>query len=183
VTINSVLFQNVSYVREPALLSVGKSQNYQSLADYLATQESSSTSVASSQSVDQVSLALDKVAAKLFNEVAALTADTIKENPEFQNDYVLAIIDDGQTREARVYSRAEILASFEGTEEEKASLAKSLAENPLLTYSSAANLPPSSESQAAQTLTEKVNGFLNTNSKLLDTLEKYGYSPFQVEEG
>ncbi|MDR1578176.1 MAG: hypothetical protein LBT86_08145 [Deltaproteobacteria bacterium] len=178
-SINSVLYQSYSYVREPALLGVGRGDNYQSLADYLAAD---STTSASTQVSDQVDLALDQVASKILNEIAALTADTIKENPEFQDDYVLAIIDDGQSREARVYSRAEILAAFEGTEEEKAQLAQSLDEKPLLTYASAENLPASSDSAAAQDLTEKVNSFLKNNQKLLNMLDKYGYNPFSVTE-
>ncbi|MDR1873160.1 MAG: hypothetical protein LBS60_14780 [Deltaproteobacteria bacterium] len=177
-TINSVLFN--SYLREPALLQVGSAQNYQSLADYLASEEE--TSSAATAITDQVNLALDKVAGKMVTEVAALTAEVIGDNPEFQNDYVLAIIDDGTTREARVYSRADILAAFEGTEEEKAKLEQSLAENPLLTYTSAAILPPSSDSEAAQSLSEKVNSFLTANKKLLDMLKSYGYDPFSVTE-
>ncbi|MDR0548952.1 MAG: hypothetical protein LBI10_06025 [Deltaproteobacteria bacterium] len=180
-TINSVLFQNVSYLREPALLNVGKSQNYEALANYLTGQDSATTTTTASSATDQVDLALDKVSDKLLTEVAALTAIVIGDNPEFQNDYVIAIIDNGQTREARVYSRAEILASFEGTEAEKEALSQSLAENPLLTYSSTENLPATSENSAAVALAEKVNSFLTTNGKLLDTLEKYGYNPFAVE--
>ncbi|MDR2142675.1 MAG: hypothetical protein LBR11_13000 [Deltaproteobacteria bacterium] len=177
-SINSVLFQNSSYVREPALLGVDRSRNYESLAEYLTGQQSAATTAASAQTLDQVDLALDKVSDKMLSEIAALTAEVIKDNPEFQSDYVLAIIEDGQNRQARVYSRAEILASFEGTEEEKAQLAQSLAENPLLTYSSAANLPQSSESPAALALAEKINSFLSSNEKLLNTLDKYGFNPF-----
>jgi hypothetical protein len=158
---------------------VGQTDSYQSLADYLGAE---STTSASATVTDQVDLALDKVAQKIIEEIAALTAETIKENPEFQEDYVVAIIDDGQNREARVYSRAEILAAFEGTEEEKAKLAQSLDENPLLTYSSADNLPATSDNAAAQDLADKINGFLKTNGKLLNTLNSYGYNPFATEE-
>jgi hypothetical protein len=180
-TINSVLFQNNAYLREPALLEIGRSQNYQSLADYLSSQESQETSAG--QAADKVDLALDKVAGKMLSEVAALTAEVIKDYPEFQNDYVLAVIDGGNgSREARVFSRAEILASFEGSETEKAQLAESLAKNPLIFYTSAENLPASSQSEAAQSLQTKVSGFLSSNQKLLDMLSKYGFNPFETAE-
>ena len=62
--------------------------------------------------------------------MASVTAATIKEFPELDDDYVIVLVDDGQTREARVYSRKDILDNFEGTEAEKAALEKQLKENP-----------------------------------------------------
>ncbi|MDR1084480.1 MAG: hypothetical protein LBP22_06365 [Deltaproteobacteria bacterium] len=177
--INSVLFNNTSYVREPALLGIERGRSYESLADYLAAD---GTSTANTQLTDQVDLSLGKISGKMLTELAAAAAEVIRDFPEFQDDYVLAVIEEGSSRQARVYSRAEILASFEGTEAERAELAKSLAQNPLLFYSSAKDLPESSDSEAAGLLSQKANSFLATNQKLLDTLSKYGYSPFQTSE-
>ncbi|MDR1166222.1 MAG: hypothetical protein LBO66_10250 [Deltaproteobacteria bacterium] len=177
-SVNSILYSQSYWNSEPALLRVGsKEDNYASLANYLNNEESLSE-VSSSQS-DQVDLALDKVQNRVVSDLASLTAETILEYPEFQNDYLLAIIDgEGDKREARVYSRQEIVESSNGTDEEKKAMYEALAKEPLLAYSSSEGLPASSTGEAATKLADKVNAFLTTNEKLLDLLDTYGFNPF-----
>ena len=179
-TINSILFAQ-AILREPALLSVGaKENNYESLAAYLA-QESETSSASASRASDTVDLSLDKVATKLITDLAQLTADTIAKYPEFQNDYVLAIVDtESGEREARVYSREELAEAASETEEEKEAMLEALAKEPLVVYSSADGLPPTSETAAAKDLLGKAANFLSDNEKLLNLLDTYGYNPFDA---
>jgi hypothetical protein len=180
VSINSILFTQSYLNREPALLSVGtKKNNYESLEAYL-TQDDQLSAYTTSQASDTVDLALDRVSSKIITEMAGLTAETIAKYPDLKDDYVLTVIEteDGQ-REARVYSREEIVQSSGGTEEEKEKLRQSLAKNPLVVFSSAEGLPPSFDSEAAQELSKKVNAFLTTNEKLLQLLDTYGFNPFE----
>jgi hypothetical protein len=122
VPINSILFNANSSLREPALLNLDKSRNYESLASYLAGEETSETNVS-----DKVDLALDKVSGKIISELAAITADTIGDYPELGDDYVVAIIDGAGGREVRVYSRQEILEASNLPEDKKNELAEQLA--------------------------------------------------------
>ncbi|MDR1041207.1 MAG: hypothetical protein LBR80_13790 [Deltaproteobacteria bacterium] len=180
-SINSILYTQGFIQREPALLNVGtKQNNYESLESYLIQDQELST-YSGSKATDTVDLALDRVSSKVITEIAGLTAETIREHPEFKDDYVLAIIDaeDG-TREARIYSREDIVASSGGTDAEKEALRQSLAKNPLAVFTSAEGLPGSSEGEAAQKLSKKVNEFLATNGKLLDMLDNYGFNPFEA---
>jgi hypothetical protein len=156
---------------------VGQKQNsYDSLATYL---ESDSTLSSASVATDKVDLALDKVSSKMISELASLCAETIVDHPEFQDDYVLAIVDDGSgNREARVYSREEIVQNYE-TEEEKAAALEALKKEPLVVFSSSVGIPESSDSEAAKELQEKVTKFLTTNEELLNLLDTYGYNPFE----
>ena len=178
-SINPILYSQTILNREPALLSVGTKQNsYESLATYLANDEDLATSKDSS--LDKVDLALDKVSSKMITELASLVAETIVDHPEFQDDYVLAIVDDGSgNREARVYSREAIVESYGGTEEEKEKARETLKKEPLVVFSSAEGLPASSDSAAATELLEKVEKFLTSNEKLLNLLDTYGYNPFE----
>lgn len=180
-SINSILFTQ-TYLREPALLNVGtKENNYESLASYLSLDSALSSAVTSSYGTDTVDLSLNKVATKLITDLAELTADTIAKYPEFQTDYVLAIVDtENGEREARVYSREELIEATATTEEEKEAMREALAKEPLLVYSSAENLPASSETPAAQDLLAKVENFLADNQKLLNLLDTYGYNPFDA---
>ncbi|MDR2387895.1 MAG: hypothetical protein LBE80_09980, partial [Deltaproteobacteria bacterium] len=141
-SINSILFSTNSSLREPALLNVGKTDSYDSLANYLAAEESSASAI-----TDKVDLAMDQVAGKIISELASITANTIGDYPDLADDYVVAIIDGAEGREVRVYSRQEFLVATEGTVEEKAALAEQLAKQPLIAYSSAEGLPETSESE------------------------------------
>jgi hypothetical protein len=174
VSINSILFSN-SNVQKPILLDLGKTGNYESLATLLAQDETTSTSSAT----DKVDIALDKVAGKIITELAEITAEAIGDYPELADDYVVAIIDGAEGREVRVYSRNDIVESTGGTEEEKAALKEKLAKQPLLAYTSSKDLPESSQTEASQTLAEKISQFLKTNEKLIDMLDKYSFNPFQ----
>jgi hypothetical protein len=180
VSINSILYAQGLYPREPALLKVGTRPNtYESLEAYLS-QDSELSSASATTAAYTVDLALDRVASKIITELAALTAETIGDHPDFKDDYVLTIIDSGDGgREARVYSREEIVESSGGTSEEKAALRQSLAKSPLVVVSSAEGLPESSDSEAARGLAKKVNEFLTTNEKLMDLLDSYGFNPFK----
>ena len=176
-SINSILF-NLSYgVREPILLNLGKTSgsNYDSLADYLA-QESTA---ASDATTDKVDLALDKVKSKMVTELASITADAIGDYPELADDYVLAVIGSGSSREVRVWSREALVEASGGTDEEKEKLRQQLAKNPLMAFESAEGLPASDSSEGAAALAEKAGAFLKTNEKLLTLLGKYGYDPFE----
>jgi hypothetical protein len=178
-SINSILFQSTYGVREPVLLNLGKTtgSNYDNLADYLAQESSASTTAVS----DKVDLALDKVKDKMVSELASITAEAIGDYPELADDYVLAVIDTGDSRSVRVWSREEIIELGGGTEEEKAQRREQLAANPLLFYDSAELLPDTTATQGAAALAEKADAFLKTNDKLLTLLGKYGYNPFSDE--
>ena len=184
-SINNLLFsvQNMS----PAMLSVGagKTQNYGNLSELSSslwgtnsTNGSNGTSSLNGNSAtDTVSLAYKNVGSKMVTDMAAVTADAIKKFPELDKDYVIAIVDDGTTREARVYRRSEILENYGGTDEEKAALAKQLESNPLMVFNNANGLPPSSSDKASQYLSSELNTFLKTNSKTFDSLDKAGFDP------
>lgn len=181
-SINNLLFsvQNMS----PAMLSVGagKTQNYSNLAELSSslwgdsTSNSSSTS-SSNSATDTVSLAYKNVGNKMVSDMASVTADAIKKYPDLDKDYVIAIIDDGTTREARVYRRSDILDNYGGTDEEKAALEKQLDANPLMVFNNANGLPPTASDKGSQYLSEQLNSFLKTNSKTFDSLDKAGYDP------
>lgn len=182
-SINNLLFsvQNMS----PAMLNVGagKTQNYSNLAELSGLWGDSNSSSSSTSGLngygatDSVSLTYKKIGDKMINDMAGITADVIKQYPELDGDYVIAIIDDGKTREARVYSRSEILDNFEGTKEEKEKLKAQLDKDPLMVFNSASGLPDSAKDAGSQQLAKKINEFLNTNSKSLDVLDKAGYDP------
>lgn len=183
-SINNLLFsvQNMS----PAMLGVGsgadKAQNYNNLAQLsgLLSENNSSgllNGLGSNKTTDTVSLTYNNIGNKIVSDMASVTAATIKEFPELDDDYVIVLVDDGQTREARVYSRKDILDNFEGTEAEKAALEKQLKENPLMVYNNASGLPETKNSQAYKTLQARLNEFLSTNKKTLDVLDKAGYDP------
>lgn len=177
-SINSILFAANSSLREPALLNLDKSQNYDSLASLLANEET-----APSLMNDKVDLAMDKVAGKIITELASITADAIGDYPELADDYVMAIIDKPSGREVRVYSRQELIESGDKTDEEKKAMAEQLAKEPLVAFSSDEGLPPPSESAGSLALANKVNQFLKINAKLLDNLDKYGFNPFKALMG
>ncbi len=188
-SINNVLFsiQNMA----PALLNVGggsKSNNYDSLAainsSLFGTNNSSTNSLLNSiglgngsSTSDKVSLNYKNIGDKIVSDMASVTAQTIKEFPELDKDYVIAIIDDGTSREARVYSRSEILANFEGTEKERKALEAQLAANPLMVFPNGNGLPETSSDKASQALADNLNEFLKKNDKNLNTLVKAGYDP------
>ncbi|MDR1545351.1 MAG: hypothetical protein LBU12_01255 [Deltaproteobacteria bacterium] len=175
-SINSILFSASHGLQEPILLNVGsKSNNYESLATYLAQQDQTSETT---QTTDKVDLALEQVAGKIVTELAGLTAQAIGDHPELADDYVLAVIDSPGGREVRVYSRQEIVDAYEGTEAEKAALLEQLTKEPLVAYDSAESLPATSQGEGYQDLAAKANAFLKTNAKLLDMLDKYGFNPF-----
>jgi hypothetical protein len=178
-SINSILFQNTYGVREPALLNIDKSTNYDSLSNWLTQETSAATTTAAT---DKVDLALDRVAGKLITDLAAVTASAIGDYPELADDYVLVVIDGEGGREARVYSRDELVESGGGTDEEKAARRAALDKNPLVLLSSAEGLPASSQSEGAAALAERAGAFLKTNSKLLDLMTKYGVNPFRQAE-
>lgn len=182
-SINNLLFsvQNMS----PAMLNVGagKTQNYSNLAEMAGlwgengSSSNSSSSLNGYGATDSVSLTYKKIGDKMVNDMASITANVIKQYPDLDGDYVIAIVDDGKTREARVYSRSEILDNFEGTKEEKEKLKAQLDKNPLMVFNSASGLPDSAKDAGSQQLAKKINEFLSTNSKSLDVLDKAGYDP------
>ncbi len=193
-SVNNILYsvQNMA----PAMLSVGglsKGVNYDGLAainsQLFGTSGASNSLVnsllggdssngAASLSGDKVSLNYKSIGNKIISDMAGVTAETIKQFPELDKDYLIAIIDDGSGgREARVYSRAEILANFDGTEQEKKALEKELAQNTLMVFGNGKGLPESSESRGAQALANNLNAFLRKNDKNLNTLVKAGYDP------
>ncbi len=174
-SINSLLFtvQNMA----PAMLGVGvgKAQNYANLSELMNTLGGDSSSTASAS--DTVNLTYKNIGQKVVSDLAGVAAQTIKEFPDLDKDYVIAIVDDGSTREARVYRRSDILDNFTGTDEEKASLQKQLDENPLMVFSSANGLPETTADASSQALAQNINAFLKANAKTLDVLDKAGFDP------
>lgn len=182
-TINNLLFsvQNMS----PALLSigVGKAQNYNNLAELSSLWNTSTdggtnlSDLYGTSTTDKVSLTYQNIGNQIINDMAAVTAGVIKEYPSLDNDYVIAIVDDGVSREAKVYSRKTILDNYTGTEAEKAALKQQLEQNPLMVFSNNSGLPDSATDTGSQKLAANINSFLKTNSKTLNTLDKAGYDP------
>ena len=182
-SINNLLFsiQNMS----PAMLSVGvgKTQNYNNLADLssglLGNSSSSSSNglLGTNSATDTVSLTYKKIGDQIVNDLASATASTIKEYPDLDGDYVIAIVDNGSSREARVYKRSDILDNFEGSDKEKEALKKQLETNPLMVFSSASGLPDSSSDPACQKMAANLNEVLKTANKTLNTLSNAGYDP------
>ncbi len=178
-SVNSLLYsiQNMT----PIMFSVGtsKTQNYSNLAELFSDQSSeSSNSLLSGIQSDTVSLTYDSIGQQIITDMAEITASAIKEFPNLDDNYVVAVIDDGESREARVYLRSEILENFAGTEEEQAELNESLTDNSLVVFNNDTGLPATSEDIGAQSLAADLNTFLNTNSKTLGTLNNAGYDPF-----
>jgi hypothetical protein len=128
-----------------------------------------------------VTLAYQGIGKKVISEMAALTAEAIRAEPSLDNDYLIALIDNGSTREARVYRRSEILADFEGLE--KMVLEAQMAANPLQVFSSPQGLPPGSEDPASRNLAAQLDNFLKTNSKAIGTLKNAGFNPFLDHQG
>jgi hypothetical protein len=172
--------------QSPALLQVGgsKAENYQNLAslsDHLwgDGQWLGSTT---DRAQDMVTLAYQGIGQKIISEMAALTAEAIKEAPSLDTDYLIALIDTERGREARVYRRSEILAGLdEGLE--KMVLEAQMAADSLQVFSSAEGLPPGSSDPACQKLAEQLNDFLKTNFKTVNTLKTAGYNPFLDHQG
>ena len=181
--INSLLFsiQNTA----PALLSIGTSklQNYSSLEDLtnqLYGQDKTNKTENKDQATDKVTIAFKEVSTKMLEEVGAITAEAITKYPDLAGDYMVAIIDDGKTREARVYRRSDILKEFEGTDEEKTKLKEGMDKNPITFYKSADDLPKSANDDSANTLAFKLSVFLQKNATTLDQLTQAGYNPFKA---
>ena len=183
-TINNLLFsvQNMT----PALLSIGagKTQNYSNLSELsqlwnngAGTSGSNNSDVFGGSTTDKVSLTYKSIGDKVVTDMASVTANTIREYPGLDDDYVIAIIDDGTTREARVYSRKTILDNYAGTDAEKEALKKQLAQNPLMVFSNGNGLPASATDAGSKKLAENLNAFLKSTGKTLDTLDKAGYDP------
>jgi len=183
-SVNNYLFsiQNMS----PAMLSVGagKTQNYGNLSElnslWGGADSSGSSSVSSlmgNSNKDTVSLTYKSIGQSVVTDMASVTAQAIKQYPELEKDYVIAIIDNGESREARVYKRADILENFKGTDAEKAALEKQLSANPLMVFNNANGLPETAEDKASQYLASKLNDFLKTNAKIFNTLDKAGFDP------
>lgn len=182
----------------PALLNIGggaaKSNNYDSLAalntslfgannsnsSSLINQLMGSNSSSNSLGSDKVSLNYKSIGDQMVNDMAALTAETIKANPKLDGDYVIAIIDNGKTREARVYSRKEILDNFEGTASAKKSLESELAANPLMVFTNGNGLPATDPGGAYQDLAKNLNDFLKKNNRNFNTLISAGYDPLDA---
>lgn len=178
--INNLLFsvQNMS----PVMLSVGvgKTQNYDNLAElsnlWNNTGNSTSSQIGNS-TMDTVSLTYKTVGQKVVTDMAKVTAKVIKEYPELDNNYVIALVDNENGREVRVYHRSDILANFKGTDEEKKNLEKELAKNPLMVFADANGLPETSSDMSSKKLASELNSFLSSSGKTLDLLDKAGYDP------
>ena len=179
-TINSMLLSIQN--QAPALLQVGggRAENYQNLSALAESLWGGQwTGSAGGRTEDMVSLAYQNIGQKIVSELAGLTAGAIMADPSLDNDYFIALIETEGGREARVYRRSEILAAFEGTEEEKKALEAQLAAHSLQVFSSASALPPTSGDQACLDLAAQMDKFLKLNSKTINSLKKAGFDPFQ----
>jgi hypothetical protein len=176
-TINNLLFtvQNMA----PAMLGVGagQTQNYANLSDMMNALTGDDSTASTSSATDTVSLTYQKIGQKVVTDLAGVTAQTIKDYPDLDKDYVIAIVDNGATREARVYRRADILKNFTGSDKEKAALQKELDQNPLMVFYSDNGLPETASDAGSQALAKNLNSFLKTNAKTMDVLGKAGYDP------
>jgi hypothetical protein len=182
----------------PAMLNIGggsKANNYDALAainsQLFGTGGATANSVlnnllggtggqasgGTSQAGDKVSLNYQSIGNAMVGDMAEITAETIKEFPELDNDYIIAVIDKNGSREARVYSRAEILANFDGTDSEKKALEKEMAANPLMVFNNSSGLPETGDNEAAQALSDNLNAFFQINDKNFNTLVNAGYDP------
>jgi len=183
-TINNMLF-SIQH-QAPALLQVGggKAENYQNLAsmsEYLWG-DGQWLGSATDRAQDMVTLAYQGIGQKIISEMAALTAEAIKEDPGLDNDYLIILIETERGREARVYRRSEILADLdEGLE--RTVLEAQMAASSLQVFESGEGLPPGSSDPACQKLAEQLNDFLKTNFKTLGTLNSAGYNPFLDHQG
>jgi len=182
-TINNMLF-NIRN-QAPALLQVGggKTENYQNLASLSGSLWGNSELMGSGRdkSQDMVFLAYQKIGQKVVSEMAALTAEAIQAEPGLDNDYLIAVFENENGRESRVYRRSEILAGFDGLE--KAVLETQMAADPLQAFSSAKGWPPSSSDPACRKLASQLDSFLKTNAKTIGTLKNAGHDPFSEHQG
>ncbi|MDR2724754.1 MAG: hypothetical protein LBC90_01540 [Candidatus Adiutrix sp.] len=182
--INNMLFSIQN--QAPALLQVGggKAENYQNLAA-LTEQwwgEGQWLGSATDRAQDMVTLAYQGIGQKVISDMAALTAEAIREEPGLDNDYLIILIETEKGREARVFRRSEILAGLdEGLE--KTILEAQMAANPLQVFESSQGLPPGFGDPACQRLAEQLNAFLKTNAKTLSTLNSAGFNPFLDHQG
>ena len=183
--INNMLFSIRN--QAPALLQVGggKTENYQNLAAMTEQLWGQGSILGSStdRSQDMVSLAYQDIGRKVISDMAALTAEAIRDEPTLDNDYLIALIETERGREARVYRRSEILSAFEGGGMGKAVLEAQMAADPLQVFSSAQGLAPTSSDPACQKLAAQLDSFLKTNAKTINTLKTAGFDTFQDHRG
>gem|GEM_PF-2548133 len=185
-SINNMLF-SIQH-QAPALLQAGggKTENYQNLAALGASlwgDQWPGLGSAGSRGEDMVSLAYQGIGQKIVSDLAGLTAEAIRADPSLDDDYFIALIETGGGREARVYRRSEILAAFEGTDEEKKALEAQLAANSLQVFSSAAGLPATSKDSTCRNLAAQMDMFLKTNHKSIEALKNAGFDPFLNLQG
>ena len=183
-TINNMLFSIQN--QAPALLQVGggKAENYQNLASLTDQMwgDGQLLGSATDRAQDMVTLAYQGISQKIISEMAALTAEAIREEPGLDNDYLIVLIETERGREARVYLRSEILADLdEGLE--RMVLEAQMAADPLQVFESGQGLPPGSSDPACLQLAEQLNNFLKTNHKTINTLKTAGHNPFLDHQG
>jgi hypothetical protein len=181
--INNMLF-NIRN-QAPAMLQVGggKTENYQNLASLTDSLWGNSQLIGSSgdKSRDMVLLAYQNIGRKVVSDMAALTAEAIKADPSLDNDYLIAVAETGNGREARVYRRSEILSAFDGLE--RTVLEAQMAADPLQVFANAKSLPPSSSDPACQKLASQLDKFLTLTAKTIGTLKTAGFDPLQEHQG
>lgn len=122
-----------------------------------------------------VSLAMDKVAARVELDLAEETADYLKDKPELAEDYVIVVVDrsDGTGREARTFRRSELLEQLEG--EQKAEMETAFKENPLIFLSDDEGIPETpTDDEELVGLAQRVQAFLDKNESVLDILSRQG---------
>ena len=131
----------------------------------------------SEQCDTKVSLCLEGIADRMRQDMATETADYLSGHEGLASDYVIAIIDDPiQGREARVYRRSELLEAI--PESKRADVAAYLEKDSLLYADSGGYLPETPDDEELQGLAGVVQGFLDRNDKVLDTLANGGVTPF-----
>lgn len=185
-TVNSLLYKSQYSSSLLGILDSGRNAGATSgsaLANLLSTDGAGSSLLSSTNGSDTVSLALSGISSRFMDDLAKETANYLKDQPDLQNNYVLAVINgqDGQ-REVKVYRRSELVASQAKTEAGQTLLNSRLQKNPILCYSSTDQLPMETNpnDREAAELSERLNKFLKKNEKVLNFLEREGFSPFST---
>lgn len=184
-SVNSLLYNSPYRNSLLGILNSGGNSRSQAVKSLL-NQEGAWSSLAAGNGLDTVSLALAGVSDRFLEDLAQETAAYLKDHPSLQDDYVLAVINgqNGQ-REIKVFRRSEVVASQAGTAAGQKLLDGQLKKNPILCYSSASQLPMKMNPDDAETaeLSARLSKFLEKNKKLLNLLDREGFSPFNTLAG
>jgi hypothetical protein len=125
----------------------------------------------------KVNVSLTKVGDRIKLDMAAETADYLSDNPDLADDYVLAIVKDATGGlEARAFRKSDLLAEVDA--EKKEELEKALENDTLVYFSSDEGIPDTPDDEDLQGLANRIQSFLDANSKILSMIERSGVVPW-----